>query len=244
MASPRPLSSTLHFLATLAVAGLPAGCGDTPLAPGPGPVTVDLDFTTETHGWEAGFSDFNVGDEAQMALDSGHEPLPSGVGREGRGLFVGATNRSDDVFMFWTGAVPGLEPHRTYSVSFEVEFATEAPSGCAGVGGAPGESVHLKVGAAPIRPEPVVDDGYYQMNIDKGNQFQDGSDAIRIGDVANSNTDCLDWVWEMKTVESQDPFQVTADAEGTVWVIVGTDSGFEARTELFYTRVQADFQPS
>ena len=48
--------------------------------------------------------------------------------------------------------------------------------------------------------------------------------------MANSNTDCLDWVWEMRTVERQDPFQVTTDAEGTVWVIVGTDSGFEART--------------
>ena len=142
-----------------------------------------------------------------------------------------------------TPVAPGFEPHRTYSVTFEVEFATEAPSGCAGVGGAPGESVHLKAGAAPVRPEPVDEDGYYQINIDKGNQFQGGSDAIRIGDVANSNTACLDWVWEMKTVESQDPFQVTADAEGTVWVIVGTDSGFEARTELYYTRVRADFQP-
>jgi len=96
----------LRFLAILALAGVPAGCAETPVAPGPMPVTLDLDFTTETHGWEAGFSDFNVGDEEQMELASGHETLPPGVEREGRGLFVGATNRSDDVFMFWTGAAP------------------------------------------------------------------------------------------------------------------------------------------
>jgi hypothetical protein len=244
MRAPSPAKPVSGLVACLWLAGALPGCnGDTPSEPGPSPITFDLDFTSETHGWKAGFSDFNVGDEEQMELAGGHEPLPAEVGQEGRGLFVGATNRSDDVFMFRTGRVDGLEPETTYGVSFLVEFATEAPSGCVGVGGAPGESVHLKVGATPVEPEPVVDDGYYQMNIDKGNQFASGSDAIRIGDVANSNTDCLDWVWEMKSVESDDPFEARADSDGGVWLLVGTDSGFEARTELFYTRYRAVFQP-
>lgn len=239
-----PLALPLRCaLLSLPVLLLLPGCDGTTLEPDPDPVTFDLEFTAESHGWEAGFSDFRPQDEAQMELASGHEPLPSEVEEEGLGLFVGATNRSDDVFMYWTGRVDGLEPGVVYDARFLVEFATEAPSGCVGVGGAPGESVHLKAGATPVRPQPVEENGYLQMNIDKGNQFQSGEDAIRIGDVANTNEDCLDWVWEMKTVESVDPFEARADEEGALWLLVGTDSGFEARTELYYTRFRAEFSP-
>jgi hypothetical protein len=240
-----PSLPCLPALAVLVALSLPllGGCDDTALEPTPDPVTFDLDFTSETHGWEAGFSDFRPEDEEQMDLASGHEPLPPGVEREGMGLFVGATNRSDDVFMFWTGQVGGLAPGGIYDARFLVEFATEAPAGCAGVGGAPGESVHLKAGATPIRPQPLEENGYLQMNIDKGNQFAGGEDAIRIGDVAGTHEDCLDWEWEMKTVESDEPFEARADEGGVLWVLVGTDSGFEARTELYYTRVRVELDP-
>ncbi len=238
----RPLRCALLALLALLVFLLP-GCDGTTLEPPPDPVTFDLDFTAESHGWEAGFSDFRPQDEEQMELASGHEPLPADVEEEGIGLFVGATNRSDDVFMYWTGQVDGLEPGVVYEARFRVDFATEAPSGCVGVGGPPGEAVHLKTGATPVRPEPVEENGYLQMNIDKGNQLQDGEDAIRIGDVANTNEDCLDWRWEMKTLESADPFEARADEEGSLWLLVGTDSGFEARTELFYTRFRVELDP-
>jgi len=40
---------------------------------------------------------------------------------EGRAAVVGATNRRDDVFMFWTGQVDGFEPKTRYRVEFPPE---------------------------------------------------------------------------------------------------------------------------
>jgi hypothetical protein len=36
---------------------------------------------------------------------------------------------------------------------------------------------------------------------------------------------------------------VTADSDGRIWLLVGSDSGFESITSLFYTRVLATFEP-
>jgi hypothetical protein len=36
---------------------------------------------------------------------------------------------------------------------------------------------------------------------------------------------------------------VTADSNGRVWLLVGSDSGFESITSLYYTQVLATFEP-
>ena len=209
--------------------------------------TFDLDFTSSTHGWTAGFADYPVGRAEDLELRSGHEPLPEGVSRTGRGLFIAGTNLSDDLFMFWKGRVDGLEPNTRYGVDVEVEFATEAPSGCAGIGGAPGEAVYVKVGASTIKPERHVEQvggrDYYRMNIDKSNQSSSGNDAVVIGNVGNTKSECTNRVWEMKTLRTDQPLEVTTDGNGGAWLMVGTDSGFEGRTRLYYTRYRANFNP-
>lgn len=228
---------------------LVSACDGTPADPPPPPeaVTFDFDFTDDPHGWRAGFSDFPMGWEEQMELESGHLPLPAELGVDGRGLFVGATNRSDDVFMFWTGRVDGLQPDTRYRVSFEVEFATDSPAGCVGIGGPPGEAVWVKTGATVLEPEPFVsgdgEDGYWQMNVDKGNQSQEGEDARIVGDVGIEESDCLDRSWGMKALAGDELLEVTTGPTGEMWLLVGTDSGFEGRTELFYTRYMAAFEP-
>ncbi len=230
-----------------------AGCEDDgdPTTPSPGQeVTVELDFTDPTtgdaDGWDADFAHFSPQQEEIMEFAWGHEPLPDDLEGEGYGLMVGATNRSDDVFMYWTGPVEGLEPNTEYDVRFTVEFATDSPAGCVGIGGPPGESVWVKTGATLVRPEPVLEDDYWLMSIDKGNQSMGGEDAIIVGDVANAESGCHadERVWELKTLESEDPFFFSTDDQGRGWLLVGTDSGFEGRTVLFYTRLTAEFSPA
>lgn len=182
-----------------------------------------------------------------MGLTSGHEPLPDALPVDGRGLYVAGTNHSDDLFMFWKGRVEGLEPGTTYRVEFRVEFATEAPSDCVGIGGPPGEAVRVKAGAIPTEPQPVVEAvggrDYYRMNIDKDNQATGGSDALVLGHVGNARSECSAFAWEMKTLLSEESLEMTAAADGSAWLIVGTDSGFEGRTRIYFTRVVAEFQP-
>ncbi|MCD4693477.1 MAG: T9SS type A sorting domain-containing protein, partial [Calditrichales bacterium] len=38
------------------------------------------------------------------------------------------------------------------------------------------------------------------------------------------------------------PFPITTDAGGEVWLIIGTDSGFEATTTLYYNKIDVTFE--
>lgn len=140
--------------------------------------------------------------------------------------------------MFMKKRITGLLPGTEYLFGVEVTFATNAPRGCAGAGGAPGESVYLKAGISVEEPQPIHTDGSWRMNIDKGDQGNDGKDARVIGDIANSSTMCSGTPYEMKTVTGIPVARtVRVSAEGSVWLMIGTDSGFEAMTSLYYARV-------
>lgn len=235
---------TRHLLSTMVLAsGLFMGCSEDPIDPSE-PLTVRVDFSTGQQGWMAGFSDYPPADEAIYHLQSDYRALPAPLDTSQRALFISGVNRSDDLFMYWKGQIVGLSPGTRYRASFEVEFATNAPSGCAGVGGAPGENVWVKAGATDIEPESVLDGSFLIMNIDKGNQSTSGDNAVVIGDVASSQTcDGGELQWELKLLSGMETVDVTADSVGRIWLLFGSDSGFESITSLYYTQVLATFEP-
>lgn len=203
--------------------------------PVPEKVEVALAFVSESDGWQVGFADYPPGEEDFYQLNSEYQTLPEPL-ENYQGLLVEGNNHSDDLFMFVKKQITGLVPDTRYQLSFEVTLASNAESGCFGIGGAPGESVAVKAGAAVTEPEAVDNGaGRYLMNIDKGNQMQEGSDGINLGDIANSRPCEGNPAYELKTLTSGDkPFSVMADAEGKVWLFFGTDSGFEGMTSLYY----------
>lgn len=208
-------------------------------------LSVELNFQSGDHGWVPGFSDFHPDQEEGMDLVAGLEPLPESLGEVGTGLFTAGTNHSDDLFMFWKRQQSDFTPGMRLRVRFMVQFATEAPTGCAGVGGAPGESVFVKAGATAEEPTAVLleENGpYWSMNIDTGNQAQGGVDATVLGHVGNQGSDCTDPVWELKTLEEHGTFETTVGPSGSLWLFFGTDSGFEGRTRLYFTRFRAVFE--
>jgi hypothetical protein len=150
--------------------------------------------------------------------------------------------------MFLKRRVSGLAPDTAYRVELRVVFATDAPKGCAGIGGSPGESVFVKGGASGIEPLRVMDGtaghATWIMNVDKGNQANGGTDAQVLGDFANSG-DCesSDFSYELKELSNLElpALNVTTDASGDVWLLLGTDSGFEGTTTIYYTEIEAIF---
>jgi len=130
-------------------------------------------------------------------------------------------------------------------VTFDVEIATNVPSGCFGVGGAPGEGVTVKAGVSLVEPDAVLDSaGYLRMNVDKGQQTNGGEAAIVLGDLANSRECDGNFVWETKRLNGDgQSLQITTDGTGSVWLFVGTDSGFESLSAVYYTRFQVSFEP-
>lgn len=195
------------------------------------------DFADSDHGWKGDFSDYPVGDSIAYGLCFRHDVLPANLGG-GKGLMLSGTNYSDDLFMFIKKRVTGLIPLREYQVGFQLKFASNAPTGLVGVGGSPGESVYLKAGASNIEPLKMIKNGYYQMNIDKGNQLSGGKNMVLVGNVASQSSS-----HDYSLVERNNgaSFTVTSDANGELWLIVGTDSGFEGTTTLYYTGISVLF---
>ena len=166
-----------------------------------------------------------------MSIPKLPSPLNTNIGS----LRQSGNNHSDDLFMFIQNHINELEPNSNYKVSFEIEFASNAADGQVGVGGGPGESVTLKAGAASAKPERKVVESYYRMSIDKGNQGNGGSDMVVIGDFSN-DTDQNEYT--LKTLAAEDALIVSANSEGELWLIIGTDSGFEAATTIYYNEIK------
>ena len=205
----------------------------------------DYTFEVDQEGWVTDFADLPAdSDPAFYELDSGWSELPSGL--EGNAIYLSGHNHSDDLFMFLKVQVDGLKPNTSYQVFFSIDLASNTPQGLMGIGGSPGESVYVKAGAVDYEPEVIEEsDGWLRMNIDKGNQASEGEHMINLGTLANPNIDLDAFTGEeyaLMTLDSQDRvFSVTADDDGVVWVIAGTDSGFEGPTKVYYDSINITF---
>jgi hypothetical protein len=220
-----------------------------PKKPADGPVLhIDDDFRSGALGWTAGFADYGTyTDPDIMELDSGIRTLPSEVG-SGTGYMVTGHNRSDDLFMFLTRKLTvadGIEPAQRYSVSFRITLASNAGgANCGGIGGAPGYSVFLKAGAAGEEPRVELEDTHWRLTVDKGNQSVSGTAASVAGHISNESDQCSGEAPFVSIERThRHPSTVTANDFGELWLIVGTDSGFEGKTTLYYQRIEATLTP-
>ncbi len=208
-----------------------------------GKFIFDFDFSSGSHGFVAGFAEYRPSQAHIYELTSDYRTLPSPLEQQSA-LFIGATNRSDDLFMFFKGPIDGLARGVRYTVTVSAEIATNVPARCAGAGGAPGESVWVKAGATATEPLSVNDDGYQRMNIDIGIQANSGTQAVVLGDVANSTMCGQLRRWELKSFGAKSPpSPVSISADGRAWVLFGVDSGFEGRTEIYFTQVSVTLTP-
>ncbi len=205
------------------------------------PQTFAFSFDGGAQGWTARFADYPPGAETFYELDAGWQPLTAPL--VGNGLAVSGNNHSDTLFMYAERKVHGLQSMRTYRVDAEVEFATHAGTSCTGVGGAPGESVYVKLGAADHAPLRTVVGANYQVDISKGDQALEGTAMTNAGDLANGSLDCSGSTWRLKTATKPIATRVKAAADGSVWLLFGTDSGFEGRTTVIYTRARFTLVP-
>ena len=233
----RPLRRTFAALLVACVSG--ASCTSTQEA---AEAEFNFSFQGDAEGWTAGFADLPAGFAPSIyELDSGHRRLPEGL--EGNGLYIQGHNRSDDLFMFFKRQVGGLKADAEYTAVLYLDLATNVPEGLVGIGGSPGESVFVKTGASTVEPlAPEDDNGYFRMNIDKGNQSKGGQSMVVLGHVAHPEVTGEEY--RIKSLDnSGSPVHVTADGEGRLWLIVGTDSGFEGLSAFYYARIACTLTP-
>ena len=203
----------------------------------PDPVIFSYKFLSDPEGWQGSFADYPEGEEENYELIFEYSSLPYPLDETQGALKISGNNHSDDLFMYIRKNISGLIPNASYGIKFLVEFASNVADNQYGVGGSPGEGVVIKAGATAIEPDKKLnlDEGYYTMNIDKGNQIQGGNDMIVIGDFSN---DTDQNIYTLKILSNQTSFITKVDEKGELWLIVGSDSGFESTTSIFYNRIE------
>lgn len=193
-----------------------------------------FDFREELYGFTAGFSDFPAGkdDSTLYELRFAYTQEPEG----NFAIMISGNNHSDDLFMFLKKRLSGLKPSTDYTITYNVEFYSNARANVSGI--APGEGVYLKVGATDLEPKSVIDKGKFIMNIDKGNEDKDGADMVNIGDVSvPDDTNGYIKTYRSNASSIDKPLKVRTNNEGDLWLIVGTDSAIEGVTTLFYSSI-------
>ncbi|MDZ5471529.1 protease complex subunit PrcB family protein [Bacillus sp. 31A1R] len=207
-------------------------------------IELSYDFTKELNGWVGDFADLPVNyEKEQYELQFGLHSIPVKGEVLRKGLLLSGMNRSDDLFMFAKkklGKSDGLQPNTTYNLNMEVEFYTNVDPGLVGVGGSPGEGVHVKAGASNVEPKPTKLGNDWRMNINKGEQATSGTNGMVIGDIAKLSE--TGESYEKKKLQLTTPMKVKTNSKGELWVFFGTDSGFEGKTTLYYSNVKVKLE--
>lgn len=210
--------------------------------PKPDSLKLIFDFEQNNEEWQGGFADLPSEGQDIYELEISHSTLPEEINGQGKAIKIQGHNRSDDLFMFLKKHIDGLEPNTQYEIIYEVELASQYPETSMGIGGSPGGSVFLKVGATTTEPAVVLDEPnqFLHLNIDKGNQMEEGTDMINIGTIG---IDGEELKYQLIQRDNKNrPFEVTTDSEGGFWAILGTDSGFEGLTVLYYNSININLK--
>jgi hypothetical protein len=200
----------------------------------------EYNFSAGAEGWIGDFADYpnEPGVELFYQLEFSHTGLPAPLNTTDGALRLSGINKSDDLFMFIKKKITGLEAGKKYSVNLTIDFATNVANNMVGIGGSPGESVFVKAGAIALEPMKMINtsENWFRMNIDKNNQSNSGNDMKVIGNFANGTNINTYTIKQLSTIT---PITVQANPQGEIWLVIGTDSGFEGRTTIYYNSVKA-----
>lgn len=199
------------------------------------------DFRQGALNWQADFVGYTNFNKNIYELLAEIRTLPPELGISGTGFYLQGHNRCDCLGMFLKrrlDSTDGVVAGQRYRVSYNVTLASNAQTGCGGIGGPPGEAVNLMFGGAQI--EPVTFTGLHdtrRLNVES-------TVASVGGNIANGqpcNPSSRPYISIQRS--GQHTSEVTANAAGELWMFVGTRSGFEGFTALYYQRIDAVLTP-
>lgn len=216
----------------------------------PRTIVLNYDFNRGMQGWVPGFAEYSLDSLETYELRAGMARLPQELGSKQRGLMIQGMNRSDDLFMYLAkrvGREVGLVPNQKYELKYEVKFASDAAAGSFGIGGSPAESVFFKVGAFPWRPKAYLGTGaesrFMLFNVDKGAQSNSGYYMSVAGDIANGRDPDLEPQYASVSRVHVHSEYISTSAKARLWLLVGTDSGYEGITRLYYQNIKVTLTP-
>ena len=229
-------------IASLALLNMAAG-GSLAAAVSADSSSVKFDFETDVAGFTPIYADYPCSEGVEEFYEFQHDYGKVPIDGAGNGIFISGNNHSDDLFMGYVKALEGFSPARTYHFTVSFQLATDVEGGMVGVGGSPGESVTVKCGVTPTEPAalPIEDGGvaYVRLNLDAGRQSNGGRDMVAVGNMAKEENN-RPGEYEFKEFTAE--FDTAANVLGEVYLVIGTDSAFEATTSYYLDDISVTWE--
>ena len=195
-------------------------------------------------GWSAVFAEYPDGSEEFYELNAGLKNLPEPLDQTKKAFLLSGNNHSDALQMFLVKELTGLTPQSKYQVETEVELASKYPDGSVGIGGSPGNSVHLVSKFATLGytvEKGKSESDNVQLVLKKEENVPESVMNLDLGDVSVPSDQYIYQLISRKKGSSPDV--VLSGKDGKLWVIVGTWSGFEGTSSLYYTKIKITLTP-
>jgi hypothetical protein len=195
--------------------------------------TVESDLTKGRDDWEGDFTGYPASweDSVEYELKCVYTDVPDNVGPF-KGLMISGNNHGDALFMFIKNKVTGLAPNTDYALVFGVELSCNASTGSESP-----KNVFLKVGASTEEPKKIKAGEDCVFNLDKGSEpGLSGSDMMVLGDLAASTQEYA--LIKRNSSNHTTPFIVRTNANGELWLVIGTESAYQGETIVYYTGVE------
>lgn len=193
----------------------------------------------EVDGWKAVFAEYPENDADFYEMVSGIKNLPAPLDQTKKAFMLSGNNHSDALQMYLVKQLNGLEPNTRYTIETEVELASKYPNGSVGIGGSPGNSVHLVSKFATngyTLKSGKNDFENVELVLNKVDALPESVLNIDLGDVSIPSEEYIYQLIDRK--KSSSPDVVVSDNQGKLCAIVGTWSGFEGISTLYYTRIK------
>ncbi len=196
-----------------------------------------FDFETGSQNWEGGIADYPVLTRDSLSFNFDNLQVPNNLLVEGSGLQITSDNPHGDLFYYFVRHITDLKPNTQYKLDFEFLLYVQTDSD---IDKSSSDGVYLKIGG--VKYEPVLlkqtmtdNQEYMVLNVDKGETNEDsGEDMVMIGDITG-------FMGVSPEVISGNTFdkiiEVQSNANGSVWLIIGVDSGVKTRLTFGLTAV-------
>ncbi len=212
----------------------------------PAIVTIHETFESGDNGWQAVFGSYPEGEEEFYELKSGIKPLPAPLSTSKKGFMLEGNNHSDALRMFLAKQIGGLNPNSYYNLTVTLRIASKYPLNSVGIGGSPGAAVHVVTFASPKGYEKKYTDpkeegaGYFEISIIKDQTDNKAQADIELGNVG---IDGDAFTYQMIERKNAQAAMCKTDANGKIWIVAGTWSGFEGLSTLYYDEIVLEFNP-
>lgn len=202
--------------------------------------SFDFTFKNDNEGWQSFFSDYPQGSEALYELTFEYTSLPAPLDTSVPAIMISGINHSDDLLSLIYRKFDGLQPNKKYAVTFEVTLASNVPDNSIGIGGAP--DLAFGVGGISYETSNSVDlDGWHRPNFTSRLQSRESNDTLVMTGTIGAGEDVIEYTLIHRN-NKNNPVMVTANNKGELWLMMGTDSGFEGTTTLYYSLIRINIQ--